>query len=174
MIDYETFCKIHDCHDRQRLTITQTARRWALNAGPANRSQLLQITPDFVHAATCTMSCKHCLTPHEAHVRAVFFISSCLGHEVNEGISANAMHHISAVMIAGYQNNIGMTDLLCQKTPAPDQGSRRSRRVDQITSIGHAPAEIQLPQTTAQFMVSERTTEHAKLSPQVPCPRTPY
>src|SRR4029077_5597097 len=26
VIDYETFCKIHDCHDRQRLTITQTAR----------------------------------------------------------------------------------------------------------------------------------------------------
>ncbi len=26
MIDYETFCKIHDCHDRQGLTITQTAR----------------------------------------------------------------------------------------------------------------------------------------------------
>ena len=25
MIDYETFCKIHDCHDRQRLTIAQTA-----------------------------------------------------------------------------------------------------------------------------------------------------
>ena len=26
MIDYETFCKIHDCHDRQGLTIAQTAR----------------------------------------------------------------------------------------------------------------------------------------------------
>ena len=25
MIDYETFCKIHDCHDRQGLTIAQTA-----------------------------------------------------------------------------------------------------------------------------------------------------
>src|SRR6202162_6219885 len=25
-IDYETFCKIHDCHDRQGLTIAQTAR----------------------------------------------------------------------------------------------------------------------------------------------------
>ena len=26
MIDYETFAKIHDCHDRQGLTIAQTAR----------------------------------------------------------------------------------------------------------------------------------------------------
>ena len=26
MIDYETFSKIHDCHDRQGLTIAQTAR----------------------------------------------------------------------------------------------------------------------------------------------------
>src|SRR3979490_2563737 len=26
VIDYETFCKIHDCHDRQGLTIAQTAR----------------------------------------------------------------------------------------------------------------------------------------------------
>ena len=26
MIDYETFCKIHDCHHRQGLTIAQTAR----------------------------------------------------------------------------------------------------------------------------------------------------
>ena len=26
MIDYETFAKIHDCHDRQGLTIVQTAR----------------------------------------------------------------------------------------------------------------------------------------------------
>jgi hypothetical protein len=25
VIDYETFCKIHDCHDRQGLTIAQTA-----------------------------------------------------------------------------------------------------------------------------------------------------
>ena len=25
MIDYETFCKIHDCHDRQGLTVAQTA-----------------------------------------------------------------------------------------------------------------------------------------------------
>ena len=31
MIDYETFCKIHDCHDRQRLTITQTARALGLD-----------------------------------------------------------------------------------------------------------------------------------------------
>jgi hypothetical protein len=26
VIDYETFAKIHDCHDRQGLTIVQTAR----------------------------------------------------------------------------------------------------------------------------------------------------
>jgi hypothetical protein len=26
VIDHETFCKIHDCHDRQGLTIQQTAR----------------------------------------------------------------------------------------------------------------------------------------------------
>jgi hypothetical protein len=25
VIDYETFCRIHDCHDRQGLTIAQTA-----------------------------------------------------------------------------------------------------------------------------------------------------
>ena len=31
MIDYETFCKIHDCHDRQRLTIVQTARALGLD-----------------------------------------------------------------------------------------------------------------------------------------------
>ncbi len=31
MIDYETFCKIHDCHDRQGLTITQTARALGLH-----------------------------------------------------------------------------------------------------------------------------------------------
>src|SRR5271170_2957737 len=31
VIDYETFCKIHDCHDRQRLTITQTARALGLH-----------------------------------------------------------------------------------------------------------------------------------------------
>ena len=31
VIDYETFCKIHDCHDRQRLTITQTARALGLD-----------------------------------------------------------------------------------------------------------------------------------------------
>jgi hypothetical protein len=29
--DYETFCKIHDCRDRQRLTITQTARALGLD-----------------------------------------------------------------------------------------------------------------------------------------------
>jgi hypothetical protein len=51
--------------------------------------------------------------------------SSDLGRGVNEGISANAMHHNSAAMIAGYQNNIGMTDLLCQKTPTADQSSRQ-------------------------------------------------
>src|SRR5580704_5369759 len=57
--------------------------------------------------------------------------SSDLGRGVNDGISANAMHHISAAMIAGYQNNIGMTDLLCEKTPTEDQSSLRSRRGDQ-------------------------------------------
>src|SRR5215468_3546267 len=31
VIDYETFCKIHDCHDRQRLTIVQTARALGLD-----------------------------------------------------------------------------------------------------------------------------------------------
>jgi hypothetical protein len=47
-----------------------------------------------------------------------FQVNNDLGRGVNEGISANAMHHISAAMIAGYQNNIGMTYLLCQKTLA--------------------------------------------------------
>ena len=32
MIDYEAFCKIHDCHDRQGLTIAQTARILGLDA----------------------------------------------------------------------------------------------------------------------------------------------
>ena len=31
VIDYETFCKIHDCHDRQGLTIVQTARTLGLH-----------------------------------------------------------------------------------------------------------------------------------------------
>ena len=31
MIDYETFAKIHDCHDRQSLTISQTARALGLD-----------------------------------------------------------------------------------------------------------------------------------------------
>jgi transposase len=31
VIDYETFCKIHDCHDRQGLTIAQTARALGLD-----------------------------------------------------------------------------------------------------------------------------------------------
>jgi transposase len=31
MINYETFCKIHDCHDRQGLTVTQTARTLGLH-----------------------------------------------------------------------------------------------------------------------------------------------
>ncbi len=31
MIDYETFCKIHDCRDRQGLTVTQTARALGLH-----------------------------------------------------------------------------------------------------------------------------------------------
>lgn len=32
MIDYETYCKIKDCHERQRLTIAQTARVLGLHA----------------------------------------------------------------------------------------------------------------------------------------------
>jgi transposase len=32
MIDYETYCKIRDCHDRQRLTIAQSARALGLHA----------------------------------------------------------------------------------------------------------------------------------------------
>src|SRR5436853_4504589 len=31
VIDYETFAKIHDCHDRQGLTIAQTARSLGLH-----------------------------------------------------------------------------------------------------------------------------------------------
>jgi len=31
VIDYETFCKIHDCHERQGLTIVQTARALGLH-----------------------------------------------------------------------------------------------------------------------------------------------
>jgi transposase len=31
VIDYETFCKIHDCRDRQGLTVTQTARALGLH-----------------------------------------------------------------------------------------------------------------------------------------------
>ena len=31
VIDFETFCKIHDCHDRQGLTIAQTARALGLH-----------------------------------------------------------------------------------------------------------------------------------------------
>jgi transposase len=31
VIDYQTFCKIHDCHDRQGLTIAQTARALGLD-----------------------------------------------------------------------------------------------------------------------------------------------
>ena len=31
MIDYETFAKIHDCRDRQGLTIAQTARALGLD-----------------------------------------------------------------------------------------------------------------------------------------------
>lgn len=33
MIDFETFCKIHDCHHRQGLTIAQTARSLGLHRG---------------------------------------------------------------------------------------------------------------------------------------------
>ena len=32
MIDYETYCKIKNCHDRQQLTIAQTARALGLHA----------------------------------------------------------------------------------------------------------------------------------------------
>ena len=32
MIDYETYCKIKDCHDRQHLTIAQTARALGMHA----------------------------------------------------------------------------------------------------------------------------------------------
>ena len=32
MIDYETFCKIHDYHERQGLNIAQTARALGLHA----------------------------------------------------------------------------------------------------------------------------------------------
>jgi hypothetical protein len=32
VIDYETFSKIHDCHDRQGLTIAQTARTLGLHS----------------------------------------------------------------------------------------------------------------------------------------------
>lgn len=35
MIDYETYCKIRDHHERQKLTITQTAR--ALGTGIRRR-----------------------------------------------------------------------------------------------------------------------------------------
>ena len=31
MITYETFCRIHDCHHRQGLTIAQTAREMGLD-----------------------------------------------------------------------------------------------------------------------------------------------
>jgi transcriptional regulator with XRE-family HTH domain len=31
VIDYETFCRIHDCHHRQGLTIAQTARSLGLH-----------------------------------------------------------------------------------------------------------------------------------------------
>ena len=31
MIDYETYCKIRDHHDRQKLTVTQTARALGLH-----------------------------------------------------------------------------------------------------------------------------------------------
>lgn len=43
MIDYETYCKIKDCHDRQHLTIAQTARALGVHAQTVakwvNRSQ---------------------------------------------------------------------------------------------------------------------------------------
>jgi transposase len=32
MIDYETYCKIKDCHERQQLTVAQTARALGLHA----------------------------------------------------------------------------------------------------------------------------------------------
>ena len=43
-IDYETFCKIRDCRDRQRLTITQTARAITrlLDSHPYSAQQIFQ------------------------------------------------------------------------------------------------------------------------------------
>ena len=46
VIDYETFSKIHDCHDRQGLTIAQTAR--ALGLDPRTVA-----TVEKFHAAGC-------------------------------------------------------------------------------------------------------------------------
>jgi len=45
MIDYETYCKIKDCHERQHLTIAQTARTLGIHAQTVaawvNRSQFM-------------------------------------------------------------------------------------------------------------------------------------
>jgi len=51
VIDYETSCKIHDCHDRQGLTIAQTAR--ALGLHPQTVATWLarsRFAPDLVAA----------------------------------------------------------------------------------------------------------------------------
>jgi hypothetical protein len=60
-------------------------------------------------------------------------VNSGLRRGVDEGSSAIAMHHISAAMIAGYQNNIGMTYLPSYKTltgqsefPAITAGDRKA------------------------------------------------
>ena len=37
MINYETYCKIKDCHDRQKLTIAQTARALGLHADTVSK-----------------------------------------------------------------------------------------------------------------------------------------
>src|SRR5260370_25660230 len=41
MLDYEAYCKIRDCHDRQHLTITQTAR--ALGLHPQTVTKWLKV-----------------------------------------------------------------------------------------------------------------------------------
>jgi hypothetical protein len=45
VIDYETFSKIHDCHDRQGLTIAQTARALGLHPPPAGGGRTPAVIP---------------------------------------------------------------------------------------------------------------------------------
>ena len=47
MLDYETYCKIHDCHDGQHLTITQTAR--ALGLHPQTVTKFTNVKPPASH-----------------------------------------------------------------------------------------------------------------------------